>query len=149
MAYESIATSKEQSERLVKAGLDPDTAPFEWRQVAHGLLSDWCWELQVRNEKHLPKQLHHPPKNPAWSFWQLTHLLPERIIGIDGNTLRLFWTDPFHFEEKTTTMGYTPVPTNAFNPRAAVIKYTEDDPTETIVKLIEWLVANGHSLNKI
>lgn len=68
---------------------------------------------------------------------------------IDGNTLQLFWTDPFHFEEKTTTMGYTPVPTNAFNPRTAVVKYTEGDPAETIVKLIEWLVANGHSLNKI
>lgn len=146
----AIGTSIEQSDRLIKAGMNPETAHFEWCQVSHGLLSDWQWELHTRNQPiHKPKILKRPPKYPAWSFLQLLWSIPKQIVNDRGWTSMFFEKNLISASTEKITLGYVEVPVRNGNYRSPDISFSEDDPMETAVKLIEWLHENGHSLNNI
>ena len=65
-----IATTIEQSKRLLEAGIDPQTADMSWSNV-------------IVKEKAVPLLFvgdAAPASMPAWSLSALTQLLPERIF---------------------------------------------------------------------
>ncbi len=65
-----IATTIEQSKRLLEAGIDPQTADMSWSNV-------------IVKEEAVPLLFvgdAAPASMPAWSLSAITQLLPERIF---------------------------------------------------------------------
>lgn len=76
-----IATTIEQSKRLIKAGLDPKSADMCWRALAFEKGGDGNWYPQ----KGTPINLHaEKPMGldvPAWSLSKLWDMLTGTILG--------------------------------------------------------------------
>ena len=74
--FSSIATSIEQSKRLLEAGLDPKSADMRWEQFP-GLVPRLCYQPNA-----MP--LIAPKVIPAWSLSKLIEILDHDIyIGYD------------------------------------------------------------------
>lgn len=70
-----IATTIEQSQRLLAAGLDPKSADMYWRHV------DFGGSMQI---VELPANPHldiHSTISPAWSLSKLWDLLSGTVLG--------------------------------------------------------------------
>ena len=146
-----IATTKEQSLRLLRCGVSADTA-------------DMCLSTRTRRydgtfiaKKHQTTNLWigYPCSRttsgdeeleniPAWSLGALLGLLPKEICDENG--------DSYHF---SLAQEY---PSNA-DYRAAYKYYSVDEcdyvgrrssqPIEACVQLIEWLTENNYKLNEL
>lgn len=121
---QQIATTKEQSQMLLSAGVKPETA-------------DMCYFENILTvgrlcfEEPFPKRLF-----PAWSLSALLSLLP-RTVTHKGRT-NIFGL--YHEEEKDGGGWTCSCPGIQF--------FIEDTPFEAVVKMIEWLLANNYPLNQ-
>lgn len=117
-----IATNPSQSKRLLACGVDPNTA-------------DMCYVGGWSPECAIPFSKCNKEDTPAWSLSALLALLP-RTITHKGRT-NIFGL--YHEEEKDGGQWNCSCHGTVF--------FLEDTPFEAIIKMIEWLTANGYPLN--
>lgn len=136
-----IATTKDQSQRLLRCGVSADTADMSWiapnRLVVGGVgfPTLMCTEYFKHDDSI--------QQTPAWSLSRLLGLLPKIIKRGDCSdyTLNLscdgcFWD-----------LGYTYA--RYCGEDDSLVLFEDKDPKEVCVKTIEWLTANGYKLNEI
>lgn len=125
-----IATTKEQSDRLLKCGVPADTA-------------DMCYQTPITASQKATREdillVRQADKTlfdadiPAWSLSALlTNILPHNI-SVDK------------YEHKGA-MEYEVG--CYFTGHRDKIAFNAPDPIEACVQLIEWLTANGYKLNE-
>lgn len=81
-----IATTVEQSKRLLELGLKPETADCQYA----ALVVDWKgnpisnpkWRFYDHNKGFIVQNFEHMECSPAWSLHRLIELCPETIEGI-------------------------------------------------------------------
>lgn len=127
-----IATTIEQSQRLIACGVNPDSADMAWKEDLTSI------RLEVLNHPWIEnlRNLHY---SPAWSLSALLELLPRKINDHDLET--------------------TPVLSPSRYSKGWIIEYIDGDVSDTLhsfrgfsliegcVLMIEWLTANGYTLN--
>ena len=153
----NIATTKEQSARLLQCGVDPETADMSWVRGAANV-SDGNLSLHpyLRMQRINWQSMRGRSEiTPAWSLSALLALLPEKIEGGYWLTIqkcsrgknasvhygiayfKCKWDNPEDISNSTiTTLGR--------------LKYfTDRDLIECAVLMIEWLTANNYKLNQL
>ena len=156
----NIATTKEQSVRLLQCGVDPKTADMCYQFI------DECCNNTDNPICSTPKEQyatvsghgfgdHRIHITPAWSLSALLALLPEKIEGGYWLTIqkcsraknepvyygiayfKCKWDNPEDISNSTiTTLGR--------------LKYfTDRNLIEAVCKMIEWLTANNYKLNQL
>lgn len=75
-----IATTIEQSKRLLDAGLDPESADMRW-ETFPGLVPHLCYQPDV-----MP--LIAPKVTPAWSLSRLIDLIAETGVPINYGPMK-------------------------------------------------------------
>ena len=133
-----IATNPEQSQRLIACGVNPDSADMAWKEDLTSI------RLEVLNHPWIEnlRNLHY---SPAWSLSALLALLPTEIKE-----------EISRFDE-IQTYGLLIYP--YMQGWQIDYQYYEDDECHCLkcvhgldligacVKAIEWLTANGYTLN--
>lgn len=131
----NIATSREQSARLLSAGVKPETADMMF--TPHNTLSTEPYKEALKDRGYIP----------AWSLSALCGLLPQEI-KVDES--------PYDEVQKYGLLIYP-----FMGGWQVDYQYCEDDEChclkcvygadliEACVKAIEWLSANGYALNGI
>lgn len=129
----NIATTQEQSQRLLRCGVPADTADIARYEDDEVPMMPWDWTTGSYGGTF-----------PAWSLSALLGLLPKEICDENG--------DSYYF---SLAQEY---PSNA-DYRAAYKYYSVDEcdyvgrrssqPIEACVQLIEWLTENNFKLNEI
>lgn len=145
-----IATTREQSDRLLKCGVSAESADMCWR-VESGeinidqLLFDTEW---IGSGYDSPKR--HIEYLPAWSLSALLTLLPKEI-EIDGYPYRI----SIYFENPDEPvignqwcLYYKPKKHNEKSRIDDVPMYAPD-LIECAVQMIIWLINYGYALNGI
>lgn len=135
-----IATTSEQSSRLLRCGVSADTADMCWiapdRLVTGGVGSPTL--MYAEYFKH-DDSIH---QTPAWSLGALLGLLPFKIHSGKYE----YWLDiaPMDYGRQWS-IGYYCMD------KARVIKGLThtDSLIECAVQEIEWLTSNGYKLNEI
>lgn len=140
-----ICTNKEQSSRLLEAGVRPGTADFYLQRITE--TDDWSNNnvLDEIIESWMNKQvlLDMDGRYPAWSLSKLIDMMPKSyqddidgmIYYLSGNFVELMYaSDKIEDEEGDKT--YTCA--NSFN---------KENLMDNVVDAIEWLIREGH-LNK-
>lgn len=161
-----IATTIEQSKRLIACGVAPKSADMcrlfydaDGDQVCydetysedndeHFLLTEYYGEDNVEVSCELvPKSFgdyDHSFENdsPAWSLSALLALLPDSIKRNEYST--------YDLELSKTSIAYVYYADmdSYLNPHEKLHLYS-DDLIEACVKAIEWLTANGYELNEL
>lgn len=126
-----IATTKDQSARLLKCGVSADTADMLWARLDeardHNLYAVPWYTPRLPNRKITDNNI------PAWSLSALlTKVLPHNIS-----------VDKYKYKEATEyEVGCY------FTGHRDKIAFTAPDPIEACVQLIEWLKENGYKLNE-
>ena len=135
-----IATTIEQSRRLLACGVSPDTADmyleksrlpeagdFYLHTVLIGInRADW---FSARMNKDII---------PAWSLSALLELLPKKIFDEDIRYKgQLCLWRPFGYEFRYHSELFSKVPFTTI----------QKDPISACVEAIVWLTANGYKLN--
>lgn len=131
-----IATTDEQSKRLLDCGIDPNTADMCYDSGALSLMKyqSAVIERDSRREKY--------EINPAWSLSSLLELIPQRIMAPKCLTPCDFilhhhiggWTAMYH-DNKTSGDAEDYM-------WQCVSERTASDPIEACVMMIEWLQEN-------
>lgn len=121
----NIATTKEQSARLLQCGVDPETADMMF--TPHNTLSAGPYKEVLKNRYYFP----------AWSLSALLNLMP-RTVTHKGRTNIL---GLYHEEEKDGGGWNYSCP--------GIVYFVEDTPFEAVCKMIEWLTANNYKLNQL
>ncbi len=135
----NIATTSEQSDRLLRCGVSADTADMMF--TPHNTLSVEPYKEALKDRGYIP----------AWSLSALLELLPK-AIDIDGYTYRMsaYFEDPdepvignqwclFYKPKKSTEKSH----------------YIDDVPMyapdliECAVLMVEWLTRHNYKLNEI
>lgn len=135
-----IATTQDQSSRLLRCGVPADTADMMWSRLDetrdHSLYAIPWYTPRLPNRKITDNNF------PAWSLSALLGLLPKRIKRGDCSdyTLNLscdgcFWD-----------LEYTYARYCGEDDSLVLFEYT--DPIEVCIKAIEWLMDNGYKLNE-
>lgn len=157
----NIATTSEQSQRLIRSGVSADTADMHWHGAIvprGGSLTSMpepseVWDLWATPYSCMPEELQaaklmedYNEIVPAWSLSALLGLLPKEI-KVDES--------PYDEVQKYGLLIYP-----FMGGWQVDYQYCEDDechclkcvhgtdPIEVCVKAIEWLVANGYKLNE-
>lgn len=140
-----ICTNKEQSHRLLEAGVRPETADFYLQRITE--TEDWSID-NVQDQLVEPRMnkpglfdmdLHYP----AWSLSKLIYMMPPAIDGL--GTLYLcagLNTKKYNADNKVKAHQYS---------IEYGVNYTShryDDPIEALIETIEWLIKEGHLDNK-
>ena len=149
-----IATTPEQSKRLLACGVNPDSADMCYiffsqygEQMSH---DEWieCDEDIDRGESYLiPKDFgmydhSYSDDCPAWSLSALLALLPKEITDDNG--------DEYHFSlayERPLCSDYDVSYKPCWSNGDDLIAKHDSSPIEACVKAIEWLTQNGYTLN--
>lgn len=148
----NIATTKEQSARLLQCGVDPETADMHW----HGAIvprggsltsppePSEEWDLFNSPYGFMPEEMQKAKLMedyyeiiPAWSLSALLNLMP-RTVTHKGRTNIL---GLYHEEEKDGRGWNYSCP--------GIVYFVEDTPFEAVCKMIEWLTANNYKLNEL
>ena len=135
----TIATTREQSARLLQCGVDPKTADMSWvRGAANVSDGDLSLHPYLRMQRiNLQSMRGRNEITPAWSLTALLNLMP-RTVTYKRRT-NIFGL--YHEEEKDGG-GW-----NYLCPGIAY--FIEDTPFEAVIKMIEWLTANNYKLNEL
>lgn len=142
-----IATTIEQSRRLLACGVDPNTADMSVRTIKEPYGDDMAW--------HIPKLLTLPYDEaktiygeyeitPAWSLSALLALLPKEIY--DSND------DSYYFslaKEFPLSYEYGAAYMPCWVKGESIIRTRDNSPIEACVQMIEWLIANEYKINRI
>ena len=129
-----IATTQDQSQRLLRCGVSADTADMSWV-----VLSDDTETLTAIPNLAQSEVINYP----AWSLSRLLELLPKRI------------NDEYNYQKYGFKIEYS----LTFNDAPWQITYKcgtlvkpgyffDKSPIEACVKAIEWLTENGYKLNE-
>ena len=76
-----IATTIEQSKRLMEAGLEPESADMRWEQIL-GLIHRLCYQPDATMPLIAPKVI------PAWSLSRLIDLIAETGIPMNYGPMK-------------------------------------------------------------
>lgn len=76
-----IATTVEQSKRLMEAGLEPESADMRWEQIL-GLIPRLCYQPDATMPLIAPKVI------PAWSLSRLIDLIAETGIPMNYGPMK-------------------------------------------------------------
>jgi len=90
MAINGIATTIEQSKKLIELGINIDTADMTWEKVAKSLTEDFYWKLTVGLDSAIKGNLfsyRNGHVTPAWSLSALIELMPIKIRNSKQFTL--------------------------------------------------------------
>lgn len=134
-----IATTREQSQRLLRCGVPADTADMCWYKAKSPNKEGYSWMLI--SENYL-KRRSSDEFVPAWSLSALLGLLPFKV----HNGKYEYWLDiaPMDYG-KQWSIGYYCTE----KPRVIKGLTHTDSLIECAVQEIEWLTANGYKLNGI
>lgn len=158
----NIATTLDQSARLLRCGVSADTADMHWFGAIvprGGSLTSMPepseeWDLGAVPYSCMPEELQaaklmedYNEIAPAWSLSALLGLLPKEI-KVDE--------DPYSEVQKYGLLiypfmgGWQVDYQYCENDECHCLKCVHaTDPIEACVKAIEWLTANGYKLNEI
>lgn len=143
----NIATTQEQSKRLIACGVSPGTADMYLEKCRlpeygdfylHTVLdnidvSDW---FSARINKDII---------PAWSLSALLSLCPKEIYEDNNNAESYYFSLAKEFPlSEEYGAAYIPCWYNG----NAIVRKRDNRPIEAVVQLIEWLTSNGYQLNK-
>lgn len=138
-----IATTQEQSQRLLRCGVSADTADMTLRTET-GEVNFSCYSL----ETELKFYGYYDPKRhieiiPAWSLSRLLELLPKRI------------NDEYNYQKYGFKIEYSltfnDAPWQITYKGGTLVKpgyFFDKSPIGACVKAIEWLTENGYKLNE-
>lgn len=133
----NIATTQDQSDRLLRCGVPADTADMCWAKLKSPSIEGYTYALI--SENYL-KRRSSDEFVPAWSLSALLGLLPFKIHSGKYE----YWLDiaPMDYG-KQWSIGYYCIE------KLRVIKGLThtDSLIECAVQAIEWLTANGYKLN--
>lgn len=150
----NIATTKEQSARLLQCGVDPKTADMSWvrgaANVSDGNLSLHPYlRMQRINWQSMRGRSEIAP---AWSLSTLLSLLPKEI-DIDGYAYRI---NISYFENPDEPvlgnqwcLYYKPKKKHNGKSRIDDVPRYAPDLIECAVLMIEWLTSNNYKLNQL
>lgn len=146
-----IATTIEQSRRLLACGVDPKTADISVRTIKEPYGEDMAWLI--------PKLLTLPYDEartiygedeitPAWSLSALCSLIPSKVTAPHANTLCYFRL--YHKPDKWMAMYHDGKESGDAEDYYWQYASQQDgeDPIEVCVAIIEWLLKKNISLNK-
>lgn len=134
-----IATTSEQSQRLLRCGVSADTADMSWV-----VLSDDTETLTA-----IPNLAQSEVINfPAWSLSRLLSLLPTSILSPMGNEYmlelsKLRMHDAWEVQWFSGRDRF-----RTYDKKKNFHKLWDKSPIEACVKAIEWVTSNGYKLNE-
>lgn len=135
-----IATTIEQSQRLIACGVDKDTADFYWCDFIPDEPFLAMGEIPRNNDTG---EVMSDGDVPAWSLSALLALLPKEITDDNGDSYYLSIAQEFPL---TNEYGVSYKP--CWFEGDALIRTRDNCPIEACVKAVEWLTQNGYTLNK-
>lgn len=136
----NIATTREQSSRLLRCGVLADTADMCWYKVKSPNREGYSWMLISENylKRHSSDEFV-----PAWSLSALLGLIPHIIEVYDDGDYYLSLAQEFPASE-----DYHAAYKYCWADDDVCAGKRDADPIEACVQLIEWLAANGYKLNE-
>lgn len=133
-----IATTQDQSARLLRCGVPADTADMVWTRFESD--GEKYEQLGVMDESAYEVASLNP--TPAWSLGRLLELLPKRIKRGDCSDYTLSLScDGCFWDLEYTYARYC-------GEDDSLVLFEDTDPIEVCVKAIEWLTENNYKLNK-
>lgn len=132
----NIATTKEQSDRLLACGVSADTADMARYEDDSVPMMPWDWTTGSYGGTF-----------PAWSLSALLGLLPSSILSPLGNEYmlelsKLRMHDAWEVQWFSGRDRFRTYDKKNFH------KLWDKSPIEACVKAIEWLSENGYKLNE-
>lgn len=140
----NIATTKGQSDRLLRCGVPADTADMSIRTITEPMIKDiaeWETPLLLTMPYSSAKDIYRGDYiEPAWSLSALLGLLPFKIHSVKYE----YWLDiaPMDYGRQWSIGYYC-----TEKPRVIKGLTHTDSLIECAVQEIEWLTANGYKLN--
>lgn len=120
-----IATTKEQSQRIIACGVNPDSA-------------DMCYVGGWSEVCAIPFSKCNKEDTPAWSLSALLALIPKNLM----------WQGLYYrFVMGPNENGWD-IEYNDLSVINNLHRVTADSLIEAVVQMIEWLTQNGYNLNK-
>ena len=142
----SIATTVEESERLVRCGVSGERADLSIRTITEPAMCEdvaWYSPMLLTLPYGEAKDIYRGDDVvPAWSLSALLGLLPKEVFDKDGNG--------FYFslaQEFPACDDYNAVYKRCWEDGEELVGKAAVCPIEACVQLIEWLAANGYMLN--
>lgn len=145
-----IATTPEQSQRLIACGVNPDSADMcylYWNESGEQLSRDEY--LEIFNDSFLDGRVELVPKDfgdydhsyetdsPAWSLSALLALVPQDLM----------WQGLYYRFVMGPNENRWEIEYNDLSVMSNLHRVIADTPIEACVQMIEWLTANGYTLN--
>lgn len=140
----NIATTKGQSDRLLRCGVSADTADMSIRTITEPMIKDiaeWETPLLLTMPYSSAKDIYRGDYiEPVWSLSALLELLPFKIHSGKYE----YWLDiaPMDYG-KQWSIGYYCIE----KPRVIKGLTHTDSLIECAVQEIEWLTSNGYKLS--
>lgn len=132
----NIATTQDQSSRLLACGVSADTA-------------DMHWDNKTLDEPFLDTgEVTDKRDTPAWSLSRLLSLLPTSIMSPLGNEYMLELSKRRMHNVWEVQWVYSRSRFTTYNKQKVFQKLWDKSPIEACVKAIEWLTNNGYKLNE-
>lgn len=140
-----IATTREQSDRLLKCGVPAESADMTLRTESGEVnFSRHSLETELKFYEYDDLK-RHIEICPAWSLSTLLGLLPKEIYEEETD-------DSFFFslaKEFPLSEEYGAAYIPCWDNGDAIVRKRDNSPIEACVQLIEWLMGNGYKLNGI
>lgn len=127
----NIATTSDQSQRLLRCGVSADTA--DMIEIRLGNLLNRTQDFPVDETK----------ETLVWSLSALLGLLPKEIYDESGDSFYFSLAKEFPLSEE---YGAAYIP--CWDKGDAIIRKRDNSPIEACVQLIEWLKENDYKLNE-
>lgn len=136
-----IATTCEQSARLLACGVNPKTADMMWDRLDENrdyLLLSASWETnRIKNRKITDNTI------PAWSLSALLTLVLPRKIKAEKEYLNYTLNlHPYFMGGWQIKYSY-----REYDECYNLLREYSDTPIEACVKAVEWLTQNDYKLN--
>lgn len=135
----NIATTSEQSSRLLRCGVSADTADMYISNYGELWAAPYK-DNQRKNEKDFL---------PAWSLSALLGLLPTSILSPLGNEYMLELSKRRMHNVWEVQWVYNSSRFTTYDKHKVFQKLWDKSPIEACVKAIAWLTNNGYKLNEI
>lgn len=142
-----IATTSDQSSRLLRCGVSADTADMSIRTITEPMIKDiaeWKAPLLLTMSYSSAKDIYRGDYvEPAWSLSALLGLLPKEVFDKDSNG--------FYFslaQEFLACDDYNAAYKPCWDDDDNLVGKFAPCPIEACVQLIEWLKGNGYKLNE-
>lgn len=139
-----IATTPEQSRRLIACGVNPKSADMVWQEPITTSQKKTGGKILVfRNPNHQD----YVGDVPAWSLSALLALLPKMIVcdAYGYIWLEIVW---LYEENSIPTIRYF-TPPNENDDEPDQWEFTDESIIECAVQAVEWIKDNGYKLNEI